>query len=144
MKRRSSFRELLHFLNQPDKDEILPWRELPPACRGPTYPAGFAGRSVPNPAGALTCIRRGARKSPLIRPAGFAGRSVPKPAGALTCIRKGARKSPSIRPAAPAIRQVVRLKCADVLELLNYFFFIFRASRKLVILSFLSLCRRLA
>ena len=37
------------------------------------------GRSVPRPAGALTCIRRGARKWPLIRPAGFARRSVPLP-----------------------------------------------------------------
>ena len=37
------------------------------------------GRSVPRPAGPLTCIRWCARKSPLIRPAGFARRSVPRP-----------------------------------------------------------------
>ena len=37
------------------------------------------GRSVPRPAGALTCIRWCARKWPLIRPAGFARRSVPLP-----------------------------------------------------------------
>ena len=35
---------------------------------------------TPRPAGALTCIRRGVRKSPLIRPAGFARGSVPRPA----------------------------------------------------------------
>ena len=61
---------------------------------------------APRPAGALTCIGKGARKSPLIRPAGFARRSVPRPAGALTCIRRGARKSPVIRPAGFARRSV--------------------------------------
>ena len=61
---------------------------------------------VPNPAGAFTCIRRGARNSPLIRPAGWARRSVPNPAGALTCIRWRARNSPLIRPAGFVRRSV--------------------------------------
>ena len=61
------------------------------------------------PAGALACIGKGARKSPLIRPTGFARRSVSRPAGALTCIRRGARKSPLIRPAGFARRSVPNL-----------------------------------
>ena len=77
------------------------WRTTPPY--GP-----FLGHKtrVPNPAGALTCIRRGARNSPLIRPAGWARRSVPNPAGALTCIRWCARNSPLIRPAGFVRRSV--------------------------------------
>ena len=61
------------------------------------------------PAGALACIGKGTRKSPLIRPTGFARRSVSRPAGALTCIRRGARKSPLIRPAGFARRSVPNL-----------------------------------
>ena len=109
-------------------------------------PAGFARRSVPNPAGGLTCIRRGARKSPLIRPAGFAGRSVPNlsrpsllsedgvvsvwtqpdvPSRGLPgphLYQKGRTEvafDPSrriCRMFRPATRQVVRLECVDILE----------------------------
>ena len=52
---------------------------------------GFRPRT-PRSVGVLTCIRRGARKSPLIRPAGFARGSVPRPA----C--RGPHLYPKVRP----------------------------------------------
>ena len=59
---------------------------------GPTEQSRNPDLAPPRPAGALTCIRRGARKSPLIRPAGFAWRSVPRPA----C--RGPHLYPKVRP----------------------------------------------
>ena len=67
------------------------------------------GRSVPRPAGALTCIRWRARNSPLIRPAGVARRSVPRSAGGPHLYRQGRTEvafDPS-RGNCPAFRPAV-------------------------------------
>ena len=59
---------------------------------GPTEQSRNPDLAPPRPAGALTCIRRGARKSPSIRPQDFAWRSVPRPA----C--RGPHLYPKVRP----------------------------------------------